>query len=111
MRQPTFCLYKCENEVADQMRGTCNCAADQRLLLSYRDNTSVSDPEGSCFSQRGSYSIIMISNPFKRDYQLAASVWGMGKLGLVKAIHRLKCNHAGCFYFQFYEYYAFLSFI
>ena len=23
MRKPTFCLYKCENEVADQMRGTC----------------------------------------------------------------------------------------
>ena len=45
MRKPTFCLYKCENEVADQMRGTCSCAADQRLCLRYRDNTSVSDPE------------------------------------------------------------------
>ena len=41
MRKPTFCLYKCENEVADQMRGKCNCAADQRLCLRYRDNTSV----------------------------------------------------------------------
>ena len=75
MRKPTFCLYKCENEVADQMRGTCNCAADQRLCLRYRDNTSVPDPEG-LFSQRGSYSIIMISNDFNRAYQLAASVWG-----------------------------------
>ena len=45
MRNPTFYLYKCENEVADQMRGTCNCAADQRLCLRYRDNTSVPDPE------------------------------------------------------------------
>ena len=45
MRKPTFCLYECENEVADQMRGTCNWAADQRLCLRYRDNTSVSDPE------------------------------------------------------------------
>ena len=49
MRKPTFCLYKCENEVADQMRGTCNCAADQRLCLRYRDDTSVSDPEDSFF--------------------------------------------------------------
>ena len=43
MRKPTFCLYKRENEVADQIRG--NCAADQRLCLRYRDNTNVSDPE------------------------------------------------------------------
>ena len=45
MRKPTFCLYKCEHEVADQMRRTCNRAADHRLCLRYRDNTSVSDPE------------------------------------------------------------------
>ena len=77
MRKPTFCLYKCENEVADQMRGTCNCAADRRLCLGYRGNTSVLDPDDSFFSQRGSYSIIMISNHFKRAYQLAASVWGL----------------------------------
>ena len=31
-------------------------------------------------SQRGSYSIIIISNHFKRAYQLAASVWGWGSL-------------------------------
>ena len=37
------------DEVADQMRGACNCAADQRLCLRYRDNTSVSDPEDSMF--------------------------------------------------------------
>ena len=80
MRKPTFCLYKCENEVADQMRGTCNCAADQRLCLRYSDNTSVSDPEDSFFSQRGSYSIIMISNHFKRAYQLASNVWGWESL-------------------------------
>ena len=86
MRKPTFRLYKCENEVADQMRGTCNCAADQRLCLRYRDNTSVLDPEDS-FSQRGSYSIIMISNHFKRAYQLAASVWGWESLvGLRQSI-------------------------
>ena len=76
MGKPTFCLYKCENEVADQMRGRCNFAADQRLCLRYRDNTSVSDLEDSFFSQRGSYSIIIISNHFKRAYQLAVSVWG-----------------------------------
>ena len=80
MRNPTFCLYKCENEVADQMRGTCNCPADQRLCLRYRDNTSVSHPEDRSYSQRGSYSIIMISNHFKRAYQLAASVWGWESL-------------------------------
>ena len=49
MRKPTFCLYKCENEVANQMRGCCKYAADQRLCLRYRDNTSVSDPEDSFF--------------------------------------------------------------
>ena len=48
MRKRMF-AYKFENEVADQMRGTCNCAADQRLCLRYRDNTSVSDPEDSFF--------------------------------------------------------------
>ena len=80
MRKPTFCLYKSENEVADQMRGTCNCAANQRLCLRYRDNTSVSDPEDGFFSQRGSYSIIMKSNNFKRAYQLASSVWGWESL-------------------------------
>ena len=80
MRKRTFCLYKCENEVTDQMCGTCNCAADRRLCLRYRDNTSVSDPEDSFFSQRGSYSIIMISTHFKRAYQLVASVWGLESL-------------------------------
>ena len=80
MRKPTFCLYKCENEVADQMCGTCNCAADQRLYLRYRDNTSVSDPEDRFFSHHSSYSIIMISNRFMRVYQLAASVWGWESL-------------------------------
>ena len=85
MRKPTFCLYKCENEVADQMRCTCNCAADQRLCLRYRDNTSVSDPEDSFVSQRGLYSIIIISNHFKRAYQLVASVWGWESLvGLIR---------------------------
>ena len=49
MRKPTFGLYKCENEVADQMRGACKCAADQRLCLRYRDHTSVSDPEDRFF--------------------------------------------------------------
>ena len=45
--KPTFCLYKCENEVADQKRGTCNCVSDQRLR--YRDNINASDPEDSFF--------------------------------------------------------------
>ena len=49
MRKSIFCLYKCENEVAYRMRGTCICAADQRLCLCYRDNTSVSDPEDRFF--------------------------------------------------------------
>ena len=80
MRKPKFYLYECENEVADQMRGSCNYAADQRLCLRYRDNTSVSDPEDSFFSQRSSDSIIMISNHFKRAYQLASSVWGWESL-------------------------------
>ena len=80
MRKPTFWLYKCENEVADQMRGTCNCAADQCLCLRYRDNTIVSDSEDSLVSQRGSYSIIMINNHFKMAYQLASSVWGWESL-------------------------------
>ena len=52
MRKPTFCLYKCENEVTDQMRGTCNCAADRRLCLRYRDNTSVSDLKTVFFATR-----------------------------------------------------------
>ena len=44
MRNPMFCLYKCENDVADQIHG--NCAADQRLCLRYRDNIpNVSEPE------------------------------------------------------------------
>ena len=76
MRKPTFCLYKCENEVADQMRGTCYCAADQRLCLHYRDNTSVSDPEDSFFFRNAS----QISNHFKRAYQHASSVWGWESL-------------------------------
>ena len=80
MRKPTFCLYKCENEVADQMCGTCICTADQRPCLRYRDNTSVSDPIDSFFSQRGSDSIIMISNHLKRAFQLASSVWGWESL-------------------------------
>ena len=75
MRKPTFGLYKCENEVADQMRGACKCAADQRLCLCYRYHTSVSDTDRSFFfSQRGPYSIIMISIHLKRAYQLEASV-------------------------------------
>ena len=81
MRKPTFCLYKCENEVADQMRGTYNCAADQRLCLRYRDNTNVSDPEDRVvFSQRGSYSIIIKFKDLKRAFQLAAGVWGWESL-------------------------------
>ena len=78
MRKPTFCLYKYENEVADQMRGTCNCAADQRLCLRYRDNTSVSDPEDSYF--RNAAHIQLQCNHFKRTNQLASSVWGWESL-------------------------------
>ena len=80
MRKPTFGLYKCEKEVADQMRGACKCAADQRLCLCYRDHKSVTDTDRIFFSQRGPYSIIMISIHFKRAYQLAASVWGWESL-------------------------------
>ena len=75
MRKPTFGLYKCENEVADQMRGACKCAADQRLSLLQRSYKCVRHRSQFFFSQRGPYSIIMISIHFKRAYQLAASVW------------------------------------
>ena len=80
MRKPTF-YYKCENEVADQVRG--NCAAYQRLCFRYRDSTSVLYPRRQVFSRHVSYSIIILSNPFKRAYQLAANVWGWeGLVGL-----------------------------
>ena len=101
-----FLLIQMRNEVADQMRGTCNCAADQRRCLHYRDNTSVSDSEDRFFSQHGSYSIIII-RAHQEGLSACSQCEGMGKLGWVKAIHRLKCNHVGCFYFQLYEYYAF----
>ena len=92
MRKPTFCLYKCEHAIADQMRGTCNCAADRRLCLRDRDNTSVSDPK-TVFSQRGSYSIIMISNHFKRAYQLTSSVWDWKAwLGCNSSIEMQSCR-------------------
>ena len=86
--------------------------ANQRLCLHYRDNTSVSDPEDSFFRIAGHIQSYFISNHFMRAYQLAASGMGkgIGKLGWVKAIHRLKCNHAGRFYFQLYEYLCFSGF-
>ena len=93
MRKRTF-AYKFENEVADQMRGKCNCAADQRLCLRHRDNTSVSDPEDSFFATR----LIFNYNdkqPLQEGLSACNQCVGMGKLGWVKAIHRLKCNHAG----------------
>ena len=99
MRKPTFCLYKSENEVADQMRGTCNCAADQRLCLRYRDPTSVSDPEDRFFSQRGSYSIIMISIHFNRAYQLPASVWGWESLVGLRQKSSIKLQSCRMFLF------------
>ena len=81
MRKPTFCLYKCENEVANQMRSTCNCAADQRLDVFATEIIQVCrTPKTFFFLQRGSYSIIMISNHFERAYQLAASAWGWESL-------------------------------
>ena len=80
MRKPTFCLYKCENEVADQMCGTCICTADQRLCLRYRNNTSVSDPEDSFFFATRLRFNYNDKNHFKRAYQLASSVWGWESL-------------------------------
>ena len=54
----------------------------------FATETSVSDPKTVFFSQRGSYPIIMISNHFKRAYQLASSVWGLESLvGLRQFIH------------------------
>ena len=85
MRKRTFAYINAQNEVADQMRGTCNCAADQGLCLRYRDNTSVSDPEDSFFFRNAAQECLSVCN----------QCVGMGKLGWVKAIHRLKCNHAG----------------
>ena len=58
------------------MRGTCNCAADRRLCLRHRDNTSVSDPKKVFFATR----IIFNYNdkqPFQEGYLLASSVTGL----------------------------------
>ena len=102
MRKPDFCLYKCDNEIADQMcvnrvdqmRG--NCAADKRLCLRYRDSTSPLNPYCQTpshllrpymiFRDAAYNSIIIISNPFKRAYQLLDSA-GMGRLGWVMTSH------------------------
>ena len=103
MRKPTVFAY-INAKTKSQIR--CAVHATTQLISAYVFATEI------VFSQRGSYSIIMISIHFKRE-KLSACIQcvGMGKLGWVKAIHRLKCNHAGCFYFQLYEYYAFLAFI
>ena len=80
MRKPTFCLYKCENEVADQIRGHVNA----QLIGAYVFATEIIQVcwirRQFFFSQRGSYSIIMISNHFKRACQLASRVWGLESL-------------------------------
>ena len=91
MRKPTFCLYKCENEVTDQMGGTCNCAADQRLCLRYRDNTIVSDPKNSFSATRLIFNY-NYKQPLQEGLSACSQCVGMEKLGWVKAIHRLKCN-------------------
>ena len=87
MRKPTFCLYKCENEVADQMRGTCNCAADRRLCLGYRDNTSVLDPDDSFFFATRLIFNYNDKQPFQEGLLACSQCVGIGKLGRVKAIH------------------------
>ena len=88
MRKHSFCLYDSENEVADQMY----------LWPRYRGKTSVSDPEDGFFATR-----LIYNYEYKQLLQEGLSACsqcvGMDKLGWVKAIHRLKCNHAGCFYF------------
>ena len=102
MRKPTFCLYKCENEVADQMRGTCICAAEQRLCLRYKDDTSVSDPEDRVFFATRLIFNYNDKQPLQEGLSACSQCVGMGKLGWVKAIHQLKCNHAGCFFISNY---------
>ena len=87
MRKPTFCLYKCENEVADQMRGTCNCAADRRLCLRYIDNTSVSDPEDSFLFATGLIFNHNDKQPFQDGLSACSQCVGIRKLGRAKAIH------------------------
>ena len=37
VRKPAFCI--CENKDADQLRGTCNSEADQRICLRYLAST------------------------------------------------------------------------
>ena len=94
MRKPTFCLYKCENEVADQMCGTCNCTANQCLYLPYRDNTSVSDPKTAFLETQLIFNYIY-KHPLQEGLSACSQCVGLGKPGWVKAIRRLKCNH-GC---------------
>ena len=86
MRKPKFCLYKCENEVADQMCGTCICTADQRLCLRYRNNKSVSDPEDSFFFATRLRFNYNDKQPLQEGLSACIQCVGMGKLGWVKAI-------------------------
>ena len=86
------------------MRGCCNYAADQRLCLRYRDNTSVSDPEDSfLFATRLRFNY-NDKQPLQEGLSACIQCVGMGKLGWVKAIAIMPDFHL-------YEYYAFLDFI
>ena len=104
MRKPTFCLYKCENEVAKQMRGTCNCAAVQCLHLRYRvrDNTSLSDSEDRFFFATRLIFNYNDKQPLQEGLSACSQRVGMGKLGGVKAIHRLKKQSCRMFFISNY---------
>ena len=67
------------------MRGSCHYAADQRLCLRYRDNTSVSDPEDSFFPTRLRFNY-NDKQPLYEGLSACIQCVGMGKLGWVKAI-------------------------
>ena len=76
MRKPTFCLYKCENEVADQMRGTCNVFATEIIQV-------CRIPQTVFFATR----LIFNYNdkqPFQEGLSACSQCVGIGKLGRVK---------------------------
>ena len=72
---------------------------------------NVSDPEDRLFFATRLIFNYNDKQPLQEGLSACSQCVGMDQLGAVKAIHQLKYNHAGCFYFQLYEYYAFLVFI
>ena len=75
MRKRTFAYINAKTK--SQIR--CAVHVTAQLISAYVFATEIIKvcliPMTVFFSQRGSYSIIMISNHFKMAYQLATSVW------------------------------------